>query len=93
MNRKTKLALSLIGLGAVIVPAVLLIITTSRAPEEAPPSTSSRAIDSAAIEEAVKSVPRTQPEFFSPSPTATASATVRPSTAPSTQGTSSANTR
>lgn len=93
MNRKTKLALSLIGIGAVIVPAVLLIITTSKAPREVVTSTSSRAIDTAAIDEAVKSVPRAQPQFFSPSPTASASASVRPSATPNAQGTSSANTR
>ncbi|MBI4037892.1 hypothetical protein HY382_02510 [Candidatus Curtissbacteria bacterium] len=93
MNRKTKLFLSLIGIGAVVVPAVLLIITTSKVPKEISTSSSSRTIDSAAIDEAVKSVPRTQPQFVPPSPTATASASVRPSASPSAQGTSSANTR
>lgn len=45
MNKKTKLILSIIGLGAVIVPAILLVVATSKTVETPSVPTEDRQIN------------------------------------------------
>lgn len=57
MNKQNKIVLSVIGLAALIVPAILLIIFSAKTPKEPPPDTGSRSINSETIQKAVKAVP------------------------------------
>lgn len=72
MNKATKIILSIIGIGAIIIPAVLLVVFTGKTPKEPPIASGSRQLDTQNIKETVEKVPPKQPEF--PSPVATASA-------------------
>lgn len=67
-NKKTKFILSMVGVSAILIPAILLVVFTSRAQKDVRPSTATREIDKKAIEEKVKNVPKQQLVF--PSPTA-----------------------
>ena len=76
MNKKTKFALTIIGISALIIPAVLLIIFTGKTQKEPDISSETRQINTEAIEEAVRKIEPKEPQFPSPSP-ATQSATPR----------------
>ena len=54
MGKQTKLILSVLGLAAVVVPAVLLIVLTARTKPAVKPPTTSREIDARNVEETVK---------------------------------------
>ena len=56
MEKKSKLILSIVGLGAIIVPALLLIFFTSKVKNE-PQSGGKRQIDSQVINDAAKKLP------------------------------------
>lgn len=66
MNKTTKIFLSILGLAAIIIPAILLIVFTSRGQKEPNISTGSRQIDQSAVESAANKYPK--PIFASPSP-------------------------
>jgi len=78
MDKKTKLILSIIGAGAILLPAVLLLFLTGKTPPEPEVSSGSRQLNTQAIKEAVEKTPPKQPEFPSPTP-ATPSAKPSPS--------------
>lgn len=66
MNKSTKLILSAIGISAIIIPAVLLIIFTSRGQKEPSIPQGSRQINPQTVEEAVDKYPK--PIVESPPP-------------------------
>jgi hypothetical protein len=68
MNKQTKLILSLIGIAALVVPAILLIVFTGKTQFEPEPDSGSRQIDSQTIKEAQEKVPQKSPQFPSPAP-------------------------
>jgi len=69
MDKKVKLILSLIGLGAVVVPVVLLVTLSSKTPQQPQISTQTRSIDAANVADAAKrAIPSPSP-FLEPSPT------------------------
>ena len=68
MNRKTKIVLAIVGISAVIIPAVLLVMFTGKSSEEPQVSSGTRQINTEAIENAVKKVEPKEPQFPSPSP-------------------------
>ena len=88
MNKRTKLILSIIGVAAVVVPAVLLIVSSTLTSKTQAPAATSRTIDQSTIDDAVKKTPQKAPEF--PSPTATVSASVKPSSSPGPTASASA---
>ena len=70
MDKKTKLILSGVGIAAVVVPALLLVIFSSRVNKNSNidiPS-GSREIDKSKVEETVKKLPKKELEFPSPLP-------------------------
>ncbi len=68
MDKRTKLILSAIGIGAIAVPVILLIFLSSKPAQEPNVSPDSRTINEKTIEEAVKKNPGKQPEFVQPTP-------------------------
>ena len=88
MNKTTKILLSLVGLGAIIVPAVLLVVLSPKINTTQSPSEGNRSIDSNAIGNIVNQVPQ-NPNVL-PTPTfqpipASPSANVTPEGSPSAQ--------
>lgn len=81
MNKKTKLILSIVGVSALVVPAVLLIVMTSRTQKLPDVSSGKREIDTKAIVDTLK---KSQP---TPSPLPSPAT---PSASPKTEGTQSA---
>ncbi|GEM_PF-5975430 len=57
MNIKSKLLISLIGLGAIIIPAVLLVVFSSKTAKEPLIDGGGRTIDTKTIDDAVKKAP------------------------------------
>lgn len=91
MNKTTKILISLVGLGAIIVPAVLLIVLTPKINTNQTPANSNRSINSGAIENIVgqssqdNRLPVVMPTpTFQPKP-ASSSAIVIPEGSPSAQ--------
>lgn len=83
MNKKTKMILSVVGVCAVIVPALLLWYLSSNSKQEPKINNSKRPVSAAAVQNTQnKPVATTRPVAATPTPAATSSA------AP--QGTSSA---
>ena len=68
MNKGVKLILSLFGISAIIVPAVLLVFLTKNAPQTEPVSSTPRTIDKKTVEDAVRKAPSPSPQLFLPSP-------------------------
>lgn len=66
MNKRTKTILSVIGLSAIIIPAILLIVATRGAQKEPEISSSSRQIDTQTIEDAVNKSGQRTIEIVSP---------------------------
>ena len=84
MSKKTKLILSLIGMSAVIVPAILLIVATSRTKEAPSVPTQDRQIDDQNISDSVNK--------FSPPPSPlSGSSSASPSQAPVKSGESTSS--
>lgn len=75
MSKKTKLILSVIGLGAVVVPAVLLLVLTARTKEVPDVPTEDRQINTKNIQDATDKLVPSRAPFASP---ATSSATPKP---------------
>ena len=69
MNKRTKMILSIIGVAAVVVPAVLLLIATSKTKEVPAVPTQEREIDAKNIQETSKKLVPSQP----PAPSAATS--------------------
>ena len=83
MNKVSKLVISIIGICAVVVPALLLIFFTSKNQVEPQATSDKRTIDSKSIEDGVK---RSEPQqvISVPSPTpATSSAQTKESSSSS----------
>lgn len=91
MNRKTKLALSILGIGAVVVPAILLVVATSKAPEESQISGGKRTIDAKSIEDAVKKTPQRPTQYITPVASGSASPSI--SASPGVEGSGTAKPR
>ena len=68
MDNRTKLILSVVGIGAVVIPAGLLITLTPKKVEEPATSSTSRQIDTKAVEETVKNLPKKEIVFPSVGP-------------------------
>ena len=68
MNKKTKLILSIVGVSALVVPAILLIIMTSRTQKLPDVSSSTREIDTKAIVDTLKKSQPSPSLLPSPSP-------------------------
>ncbi|MCR4305916.1 MAG: hypothetical protein NUV73_02425 [Candidatus Daviesbacteria bacterium] len=68
MNKTTKILLSLVGLGAIIVPAVLLVVLSQKINTNQAPANTNRTINSGAIENIVNQSPQNYPVVL---PTAT----------------------
>ena len=82
MDNRTKLILSAVGISAIVIPAVLLVVLTSRTGEQPQVSSTPRQIDTRAIEDKVKT--KSSQEMIFPTPTpATPSAKVTPEGSPS----------
>lgn len=89
MNKQAKLILSLIGVSALVVPAVLLIVFTKNSPKEPDPQAGSRNIDATTIFEKVKKASPSPAQFPTPTP-ATRSAAPSPLSSPVSEGTPAA---
>lgn len=83
MGKQTKLILSIIGLAAIVIPAILLIVTAGKAKREPNLSGGRRTINAKTIEDVVNKNPQKTLEFPSPSPS---TASARPSRAPGGTG-------
>lgn len=68
MSNKTKIILSIIGISALLIPAILLIRLSPKSKEGSDIPQTSRQIDPKVIEEAVKTTPREQLIVPSPIP-------------------------
>ena len=79
MNKGTKFILSILGIAAIAVPAVLLIVLTKNAPQTAEISSAPRSIDKKTVEEAVKKIPSPSPVLLPSSSPASPSASPVPS--------------
>lgn len=66
MSKQAKIALTGLGIAALIVPVVLLMLFSSKTPKEAVVNNGSRIIDSETINKAVKAVPSTNTVVPSP---------------------------
>lgn len=73
MSKTVKIILSIVGLAAVIVPALLLIFLGGKSTPEPEVASDARQIDTQSIKDAAGKTQPMQPEFASPSP-ATSSA-------------------
>ncbi len=69
MGFRNKIILSIIGIGAVVVPAVLLITLTSGSSRQPAVSSGDRQIDSGNIEDAVRRALPSPSPIVEPSPT------------------------
>lgn len=83
MNKRTKLILSVIGVGALVLPVVLLVLLTERGGQVPEISTERRQLDTQTVEEAAK---RTVPVTVTPVPTP---APATPSASPEATGSES----
>lgn len=94
MENKKKVLFSLIGIGAVVVPAILLITLTSRPPIQPSVSSGGRQIDSQGLDEIKRSTAPSPTPFQlpSPSPIVSPSPSSVPSPSPGSEGTSSSQT-
>lgn len=63
-----KIILSVLGIGAVVVPAIFLIFSTRNSPAESNLPPGDRTIDERSIESAVDKIQPKEPQFPSPSP-------------------------
>ena len=68
MNKNTKIILSVLGIGAVVVPAIFLILFTKNSQVETNLPSENRTIDEQSIESAVEKIQPKEPQFPSPSP-------------------------
>ena len=68
MNRNTKIVLSVLGIGAVVVPAIFLILFTKNSAVDSNLPSENRTIDEKSIESAVDKIQPKEPQFPSPSP-------------------------
>ena len=83
MNKRTKLILSIVGVSALVVPAILLIVMTSRTQKLPEVSSGKREIDTQTIVDTIKKSQPTPSPLPSPSP-------ATPSASPKAEGTQSA---
>ena len=82
---KKKIILSLIGLGALIIPVVLLIFFTNRNSQQPSATSENRSINPETVQEIVRKIPTPAPIILpSPSP-ATVSAELELEGSPSAQ--------
>lgn len=93
MNKKTKMALSLLGIGAVVIPAVLLMIASARVSNDSQVSGGTRTIDAKSIEDAVKKTPQKPTQYITPVASGSASPSAGASPSPKVEGTGSAKPR
>ena len=84
MNKSTKMILSIIGIAAIAVPAVLLMVLTKDAKLEPNVDSGSRKIDTSSIQNIVKKSPTSRIVLPSPTP-ATSSASPSFGASPSAQ--------
>lgn len=83
MNKRTKLILSAIGVGALVLPVLLLVLLTSGGEQVPEIPGDRRQLDTRNVEEAAK---RTVPAIATPTPTpAQATPSASPETTPSPQ--------
>ena len=68
MNKNTKIILSILGIGAVVVPAIFLIFFAKTSPVETNLPSENRSIDQRSIDSAVDKIQPKEPQFPSPSP-------------------------
>lgn len=68
MNKKTKLILTIVGVAAVIVPAILLYVFSGRPAKEPNVSTGTRQIDTDAVEKSAKELPDSKQPISLPNP-------------------------
>ena len=61
MNKKTRMILSLVGVSAVVVPAILLLVVSRSAIREPDVAGGTRTVDSGNIEKTVKTTPSPVP--------------------------------
>lgn len=61
MNKKTRLLLSVIGVSAVVVPAILLLVVSKSAKQEPQVTTGKRSVDTNSIERSAKTVATPKP--------------------------------
>lgn len=90
MNKTTKILLSLVGLGAIIVPAVLLVVLSPKVNINQGSASANRSINSGAIENIVNQSPQNNPVILptstpQPIPAATSSAKTIPEGSSSAQ--------
>lgn len=84
MNKQTKLILTVLGAAAILIPVVLLLTLSSKAPEVPPVSSEKRNIDTRNVSDvARRSAPRESPALPSPSPATGSAAVASPSPSPS----------
>lgn len=69
MNKRTRMILSLVGISAVVVPAALLVLVSTRTLKEPDVATTTRSVDTGNIEKSVKVIPSpvVTPKSASPS--------------------------
>lgn len=80
MKISTKFLLSILGVGAIVVPAILLIVLTKNSPQTENTQSAPRTIDKKTVDDAVKKIPSPSPIFILPSPRVSSpSATPNPS--------------
>lgn len=85
MNKRTKLILSVLGAGAIIVPLVLLVTFSARTPSTPQVSSEKRDIDTRGVEEVAKrAVPEQSPVVLpTPSPSTESASPASPTPSPS----------
>ena len=69
MDKKTRLILTVIGVAAVVVPAILLLVISSRSAPAPEVSTEKRQIDTKSVEETAASAQPSPTPLPYPSPT------------------------
>lgn len=81
MDKKTKLILTIIGVAAIVIPAVLLVVVAGRSSKVPEVPTEKRQIDAESVQQATqKNLPG---ETFSPSPSPTSPPAATESALPS----------
>lgn len=65
--KRTRLILSVVGIAAVIIPAILLVVFSAKDKKQPNVSTSSRQINPSTVEEAVGKYPKPAPSLTSSS--------------------------
>lgn len=78
MNKSTKMILSLLGIGAVVVPAILLVVMTKNTATEPVPAGADRKINNSTIQDVLKKAPSPSPVIPSPLPSPTPTPTPKP---------------